>query len=64
MDPSAANYPKDNHTQYKRAGWKMASEKSVKKLDSEERKDPYNTINRTNNVVQEPSEKWLKKINK
>ena len=24
MDPSSANYPKDNHTQIKRAGWKMA----------------------------------------
>ena len=24
MDPSSANYPKDNHTKIKRAGWKMA----------------------------------------
>ena len=30
MDPSSANYPKDNHTNYKRAGWKMALKKSVK----------------------------------
>ena len=30
MDPSSANYPKDNHTNYKRAGWKMTLKKSVK----------------------------------
>ena len=24
MDPSSANYPKDNHTNNKRGGWKMA----------------------------------------
>ena len=47
MDPSSANYPKDNHTKNKRAGWKMAEENSVKKLHSEVRKEPYNTLNRT-----------------
>ena len=61
MDPSSANYPKDNHTKNKRAGWKMASEKSVKKLHSEERKEPYNTLNRTENI-EELSEKWPQKI--
>ena len=45
----------------KRAGWKMASEKSVKRLHSEERKEPYNTLNRTTNIVQELSEKWPQK---
>ena len=36
----------------------MASEKSVKKkLHSEERKEPYNALNRTNKTVQEPNEK-------
>ena len=30
-------------------------------LHSEERKEPYNTLNRTNNAVQELSEKWLQK---
>ena len=34
----------------------MAEVKSVKKLHSEERKEPYNTLNRTNNTVQELSE--------
>ena len=24
MDPSSANYPNDNHTKNKRAGWKTA----------------------------------------
>ena len=24
MDPSSANYPKNNQTNYKRAGWKTA----------------------------------------
>ena len=55
MDPSSANYAKDNHTKNKRAGWKMASEKSVKKLHSEDRKEPYKTLNRPNNTVQERS---------
>ncbi len=35
----------------------MAYEKSVKKLHSEERKESYNTLNRTNNIVQELSKK-------
>ena len=38
----------------------MAEEKSVKKLHSEERNEPYNTPNWTNNIVQELSEKWPK----
>ena len=56
MDPSSGNYAKDNHTKSKRAGWKIASEKSVKMLQSEDRKEPYKTLNRTNNIVQELSE--------
>ena len=32
IDPTSANYPKDNHTKIKRAGWKMAYENSVKIL--------------------------------
>ena len=60
MEPSSANYPKENHTKNKRAGWKIAKEKSVKMLHSEERKEPYNTLNRTNKIVQELSEKWSK----
>ena len=35
---------------------------SVKKLHSEERKEPYNSLNRTNKTVQELSEKWPKGI--
>ena len=57
MDPSSANYPKDNHTKNKRALWKSAKEKGVRRLRSEERKEPYNTLHRTNNIVQELSEK-------
>ena len=38
----------------------MASEKSVKKLHSEDRKEPRKTQNRANNIVQELSEKWPK----
>ena len=60
MDPSSANYPKDNHTKNKTAGWKTALENGVKKLHSEERKEPYNTLNRTNNTVQEISQKMAK----
>ena len=60
MDPSSANYPKDNHTENKPAWWKTAQEKNVKQLHSEERKEPYNTRNRTNNIVQELSEKQPK----
>ena len=30
----------------------------MKKLHSEERKEPHNTLNRTNNTEQELSEKW------
>ena len=56
MDLSSANYPKDKHTKNKRAGWKMAEEKGVNKLHSEERTEPYNTLNRTNNTVQELNE--------
>ena len=33
---------------------------SVKKLHSENRKEHYNTLNRTNKTVQELSEKWPK----
>ena len=42
----------------KRAGWRMAQKKSVKKLHSEERKEPYNTLNRTdqNNMEQKLGE--------
>ena len=58
MDPSSANYPKETHTKNKRAGWKIAKEKSVKMLHSEERKEPYNTLNRTNNI--KLSEKYPK----
>ena len=60
MDLSSANYPKDKHTKNKRAGWKMAEEKGVNKLHSEERKEPYNTLNRTN-IVQQQSGKWPQK---
>ena len=60
MDPSTANYPKDNHTKNKRALWKSAKEKGVRRLRSEERKEPYNTLNRTKNIVQELSEKLPK----
>ena len=35
----------------------MVQEKSMKKLYSEERKEPYNTLNRTNTIEQELSEK-------
>ena len=38
----------------------MAYEKSIKRLHSEERKELYNTINRTNNIVQKVSEKCPK----
>ena len=38
----------------------MASEKSVKMLHSEDRKEPRKTQNRANNIVQELSEKWPK----
>ena len=48
--------PKDTHTKNKTAGWKTAEEKSVNNLHPEERKEPYNTLNRTNNIVQELSE--------
>ena len=34
----------------------MAQEMSVKKLHSKDRKEPYNTLNRTNKTVQELSE--------
>ena len=30
MDPSSANYPKDNHTNYKRAGWKWTQKRRRK----------------------------------
>ena len=30
-------------------------------MRSEERKEPYNTLNRTNNIVYELSEKWPQK---
>ena len=33
---------------------------SIKKLHSEERKEPYNALNRTNKTVQEPNEKKAK----
>ena len=35
----------------------MVQETNMKKLHSEERKEPYNTLNRTNNTEQELSEK-------
>ena len=35
----------------------MVQETSMKKLHSEGRKEPYNTLNRTNNTEQELSEK-------
>ena len=57
MDPSSANYPQDNHTKNKIAGWKMAEEMIVKKLHLENRKEPCNTINRTNNTVQHSNAK-------
>ena len=38
----------------------MAEVKSVKRLHSEERKEPYTTLNTTNNIVQELTEKWPK----
>ena len=57
MDQSSANYQIYNHTKNKRAGGKMALKKSVKCLLSEEGKEPYNTLNRTENTVQELSEK-------
>ena len=62
MDPSSANYPKDNHAKNKRAAWKMAEEKSVERqsVTLRREKEPYNTLNRTNNTVQELSEKWPK----
>ena len=49
MHPSSANYSKNKQQQKlnKRAGWKMVQETSMKTLHSEERKEPYNTLNRT-----------------
>ena len=38
----------------------MAKETGVKTVHSEERKEPYNTLNRINNIVQELSQKMAK----
>ena len=40
-DPSSANCSENNEPLKKRAGWKMAQAKSVKKSGSQERKEPY-----------------------
>ena len=41
---------------------KQLGKKRKKKSHSEERTEPYNTLNRTDNIEEELSEKWPQKI--
>ena len=58
MDPSSANYPKDNQIKIKELGGRWPRKRASKRSHSEDRKEPFKTLNRTNNIVQELRDKW------
>ena len=61
MDQSSANYQKYNHTKNEKAGRKNGLEKERQMFALRRGKGALHTLNRTENTVQELSEKWPQK---
>ena len=60
MDPRSANCRKDTTLKIKELAQEESLGKQRQKVALRRRKEPYKTLNRTNNIVQELSEKWSK----